>query len=352
MVFPTQRQECFFAGHVAAFEYLGGVPARLSYDNLKTAVKVVLEGKNRQEQERFVAFRSHYLFASRFCTPGQGHEKGGVEHGVGYVRRNFMTPLLAGESYAELNEQLLAACQADDIRRVDRQPETIGEMWQAEKGKLRGLAARFACCSSHEVSLNPYSQVVFETNRYSVPVEKAKKHLVLRAWPFHIEILAQEQIIARHVRCYGREEDRLDPLHYLNLLAERPGAFEHATPMRHWRAAWPASYERLLEHLRQSNRANLAQASLASVESRAVRSFIQILMLHQTYPAELVEQAIEQALVQGVAHLEGITFCLNRLLDPTPSLPPLSLTDYPLLANIGLQPIQLADYNQLLRGIQ
>ena len=93
MAFPTQKQESFFAGHVQAFQYFGGVPRRLTYDNLTTAVLRVLKGRNRQEQEAFIVFRSHHLFESHFCTPGQGHEKGGVEHGVGYARRNFMVPI-------------------------------------------------------------------------------------------------------------------------------------------------------------------------------------------------------------------------------------------------------------------
>ena len=65
MAFPSQKQECFYAGHVAAFDYLSGIPRRLSYDNLKTAVKRVLQDRQRQLQERFILFRSHYLFA---CT--------------------------------------------------------------------------------------------------------------------------------------------------------------------------------------------------------------------------------------------------------------------------------------------
>jgi transposase len=86
MAFPTQRQECFFYGHVKAFEHFGGVPHRISYDNLGTAVKLVFEhsgraGRPRKEVQAFVSFRSHYLFESHFCTPGQGHEKGQVEHG-------------------------------------------------------------------------------------------------------------------------------------------------------------------------------------------------------------------------------------------------------------------------------
>src|SRR5215207_6222540 len=58
MAFPTQRQEAFFDGHVHAFAFFGGVPARLTYDNLTTAVRRVLEGHNREEQQAFVSFRS------------------------------------------------------------------------------------------------------------------------------------------------------------------------------------------------------------------------------------------------------------------------------------------------------
>ncbi|MEZ4708308.1 MAG: IS21 family transposase [Caldilineaceae bacterium] len=347
MAFPTQRQEAFLAGHVAAFAHLGGVPQRLIYDNLKTAVKRVLEGRNRQEQARFVAFRSHYLFESRYCTPGAGNEKGQVEDGVGYARRNFMTPLLQVADYGELNAQLLAACTADEVRRVDRQPQPIGEMWQSEQPHLRPIPAAYDCGSHHDVTLNRYSQVVFETNRYSVPVELAQKHLVLKAYPFHIEILTPTACIAHHARCYAREQDILDPLHYLPLLAERPGAFEHATPMRQWRAQWPPVYEDLLAQLR----AKAEGASAAQQESRAVRSFIQILMLHAEQPPEVVEQAITQALAVGMAHLEGVTFCLHRLLDPAPTLPTLPLDNHPQLMALGAQPLVVARYNQLLGGV-
>jgi len=94
MTFPAQKQEAFFEGHVRAFEHFGGVPHRLSYDNLTRAIKPLVEGRSREEQRAFIAFRSYYLFSSHFCTPGQGHEKGGVEHSVGFSRRNFLVPIL------------------------------------------------------------------------------------------------------------------------------------------------------------------------------------------------------------------------------------------------------------------
>jgi transposase len=89
MAFPSQKQEAFFYGHVCAFEHFGGVPWRISYDNLSTAVRLMPEGKVRREHRQFIAFRSYYLFESHFCQPEAGWEKGGVEASVGNTAQNF-----------------------------------------------------------------------------------------------------------------------------------------------------------------------------------------------------------------------------------------------------------------------
>jgi len=66
MAFPSQKQEAFFFGHVCAFEHFAGVPWRISYDNLPTAVQILAQGKGRRENPTFVSFRSYYLFESHF----------------------------------------------------------------------------------------------------------------------------------------------------------------------------------------------------------------------------------------------------------------------------------------------
>lgn len=96
--FTHARQEAFFQGHAHAFAFWGGVPGTLTYDNLKSAVKNILEGKNREENQRFVAFRSAYLFDSRFCNPAKGNEKGRVENMVKFMDRNLFTPIPQVES--------------------------------------------------------------------------------------------------------------------------------------------------------------------------------------------------------------------------------------------------------------
>lgn len=342
MAFPTQRQEAFFWGHVQAFAHFGGIPQRISYDNLKSAVQRILRGRNRKEQESFARLRSHYLFESRYCTPGAGHEKGGVESDVGDVRRNFLTPLPQVADFSELNQLLLAACLADDERHPDRATQSRAQLWEAERPHLTPLPAHaFACCVSRQVTLNGYSQVTFETNRYSVPGHLARKQMVLRAYPFHIEIVADNQVIASHVRCYDRQQEILDPLHYLPLLAQRPGAFEHALPLRRWREEWPPAYEALLTGLRHQS----------DSESQAVRSFVQVLEMHRSYAADAVQAAVEAAVAEGLVSVAGVRFCLDRLLDVTPSLPPLDLSPRPQLVLVEEGLPSLANYDRFLQEV-
>jgi len=338
MAFPAQKQEAFFEGHVHAFRHLGGVTHRLAYDNLKAAVQKVLEGHTRREQERFVIFRSHYLFESHFCTPGQGHEKGGVEHEVGFARRNFMVPIPEVASFDELNAHLLAACLADDLRKVDGHEVTIGQAWQMEKPYLLPLPEwDFDCCTIKPVNLIPYSQVEFDTNRYSVPADTLYRNLVIKAYPFRVKILHGNDTLAEHPRCYGHKQDIFDPLHYLPLLEQRPGAFEHAKPIRRWRKQWPAVYEQLLARLRADER-----------ESQAVREFVGILKLHKDYPAELIETAVAQAFQFGCIHADGVKLCLHQLLHPAETVPALDLSGRSQLIGVGNQPVDLRRYEQLL----
>jgi transposase len=160
MAFPFQKQEAFFEGHIQAFHFLGGVPRRITYDNLKTAVYRILEGHCRQEQRAFTAFRSYYLFESRYCTPAQGHEKGGVENDVGYAQRNFFAPIPKVKSFAALNEKLQQACLDDMQRRVRGESDTVAEVWRREKAALLPLdQVDFPACSNHVATVNPYCTV-------------------------------------------------------------------------------------------------------------------------------------------------------------------------------------------------
>jgi len=340
--YPTQKQECFFEGQAAAFTFFEGVPYRLSYDNLKAAVLRVLKGRARAEQRRFTAFRSHHLFEAHFCTPGEGHEKGGVENGIGYAQRNLFVPLIKAGSWDEVNAQLLKRCQAEDARTVRGQKQTIGEMFAQEQAVLLPLPPHgFRCCAHAEVTLNGYGQVTYETNRYSVPVKQARKQLILHAYPFRIEILDDTRVIATHARCYGREQEMLDPLHYLPLLEQRPGAFEYARPMRVMRQTWPAVYERALTYFQQPD-----------TDTGGIRELVRILRLLEAFPAAEVEAAVAAALQYGKLSVDAVRLHLRQTLQPDRVSEPLDLTGLTqadTLKAVGQQPLHLARYNRFLQ---
>lgn len=149
MAFPFQKQEAFLEGHERAFRFFGGVLWCIAYDNLKTAVYRILSGRNRTEQEVFITFRSYYLLESCYCTPGQSHEKGGVENDAGYTLRNFMAPLPRVNSYAELNEHLLSTCLEDMNRRPRGQKSTVAELLEEERSLLLPIPVQdYPACTS------------------------------------------------------------------------------------------------------------------------------------------------------------------------------------------------------------
>jgi len=243
--YPRQTQEVLFDGLASSFEFFGGVPRELWFDNLKSAVHKILKGSRREEQQDFIAFCNHYLFAAEFCNLQAAWEKGGVEGRVGYSRRNWLIPLMAFASWEALNDYLREQCQAEFSRRLRGKQDTVGERLARERDHFLPLPKqRYPCCKRVPVQPNHLSLVSYDHNRYSVPVEHAHEKLMLRAYPERVELVLGEERLAVHPRCWGREQDILDPQHYLSLLARRPRAFARAKPLKVWRQQWPAVFDR------------------------------------------------------------------------------------------------------------
>ena len=137
--YPAESSEAFCEGHNTSFEFFGGVPRSILYDNLKLAVARILGDGTSRRTRIFSELQSHYLFADRFGRPGKGNDKGKVEGLVGYARRNFMVPIPRAASFAELNAQLLECCRRrlnDPLRGHD---ETIGDRLARDREALLRL---------------------------------------------------------------------------------------------------------------------------------------------------------------------------------------------------------------------
>ena len=123
-----ESQACFQDGHVHAFDFLGGVPRRLAYDNLKSAVMTVGQGSDRRLNRHFVALRSHYLFETRFCNVASGNEKGHVENLDKHSQRPYMAPLPCVASLEALNVHLEQPCRNELDKKAPRRQETRGAL--------------------------------------------------------------------------------------------------------------------------------------------------------------------------------------------------------------------------------
>jgi hypothetical protein len=193
------------------------------------------------------------------------------------------------------------------------------------------------------VSLNRYSQVQVETNRYSVPVDNAQPKLTVKLYPFTVEIYRSDQTepLAIHDRSYDRHQEILDPLHYLSLIRQRPGAIDHAKPLRRWREQWPAVYDDLLAHLRQK-----------WPDGRGAREFVNILYLHREYSETAIAAAVTAALAHRCAHLDGVKLWLTQQQRPELTFPALTLAEKPQLQGVGEQPVRAEAYDALWGGGQ
>lgn len=107
-VFPSENAECVCQALKQIFEYVGGVPTRIVFDNATGVGRRVCD--EVRTTETFAAFAAHYGFAFSFCNPYSGHEKGNVESKVRFVRSNLFVPVPRLRNVDSFNERLLGRC--------------------------------------------------------------------------------------------------------------------------------------------------------------------------------------------------------------------------------------------------
>jgi transposase len=254
--YPHATQSAFLEGMAKGFEFLGGTPAVVRFDNLTLAVARVLRGKQRIQQDRFIAFRSHYLFEASFTTPGirGAHEKGGIENECGRFRRRWLTPMPCFNSWEEFNDYLLAGCIKDLDRRLEGNNQTVGELVMVERPLLRALPAeRFETAALGEARVDQKCRIRVHTNHYSVPASLVGRVITWRLSPLSLEVFYHHALVARHPVLRNRCGERLVLDHYLEVLSHKPGAMAGSLPLHQPRAeGWfDANYEQLWSALRQ-----------------------------------------------------------------------------------------------------
>ena len=339
VAFATQAQEAFLEGHVLAFEYFGGVPARIRYDNLKPAVIRVLKGRDRTESERFTALRSHYGFDSFFCRPGVegAHEKGGVEGEIGRFRRRHLVPVPKVASLGELNELIAAADRLDDDRVITGRPITVGVAFAAEAGALMELPAEgFDCAKLLHARVDNRARVSVRQCFYSVPARYAGRRLPVRLGARSVEIYDGPRLVACHERAAGRYVEVLCLDHYLEVLATKPGALLGATALAQAKARGMFT----MSHQRYWDAARTARG-----DAKGTRALITVLLAHRSLPAAALVTAMDNAVTSGCLDPEAVIIDARRDISP---LAPIAAIG--ALARYDRPAPSLTDYDDLLTG--
>jgi transposase len=329
-------QQAFLEAHEVAFAYFGGVFRLLRYDNLASAVRKILRGQRREETARFVAFRSHWRFAAEFCTPGEGHEKGGVEGEGGYFRRNHLVPVPEVADLDAFNALLLAGCREDEARVLDGRGGPIGAAMATERDHLLPLAAeRFDLADVGFPLVDKQGCVAVKTNLYSVPV-KAGTRVEVRVHPSHVEIWQDGHQVARHERCHSRRQQVLDLDHYLDVLHYKPGALAGSKPLEQWRESgrWPACYDEIWERLR-----------VRHGRQNGTRAMVALVMLGREFGHDRLRGAVASAVAMGACDVAAVRYLLTETALHKTRPEPIEVGD---LARYDRPMPTVADYDALL----
>ena len=221
----SEGMEQFLSCHRHAFEFLEGVTAKVVIDNLKVGVLRHPFGQKALFHPRYLDLAAHYGFEPVACNVRKGNEKGRVENGVGFVKKNFLNGLEI-PSFAAVNP---AAIQwRDTVANVRVHGETHRkpiDLFVEEKPRLKPLPVMpYDCAVLRPISANGCCHVVLETNRYSVPHLYASQKLTLKLYPDQLLLFHHEKLIATHPRSYDRRQKISNPDHTRELLVQRKKA--------------------------------------------------------------------------------------------------------------------------------
>lgn len=229
-----QRQETFFACHIHAFEYFGGVPRKVVPDNLKAAV-IRASFDDPQFNRSYIALAEHYGFQISRCQPYKPNQKGGVENDVKYVKNNFLPVFMEhekrlGHEIPRAAEMIKALEKWDEetadvrtIRGVGRSPLEIFE--QEEVAELQPLPQqRWDPILWKDCRVGRDFRIQYEKAFYSVPYRFIGHTVQVAGTASKIRVFFDSELITEHDRAarqwqYVRKSEHAPPHQeeYLNL---------------------------------------------------------------------------------------------------------------------------------------
>jgi len=335
--FPRECTETFQEGHVRAFEFFGGVPKRISYDNSKIAVAKIVGRRGDKRTKEFLRLQSHHLYEHHFCLVRRPNEKGHTEGLVKFSRSNFMVPIPQFDDFEEFNRKLAEDCRQDLQRKLRGKGGTKAELLEDDRmAMLRIPDDRFEARRVENCKVNSLSLVRFDRNDYSVPTQYAYRKVLTVGSLDRVRIVADDRLIAEHVRDWGSETVHYDPVHYLALLERKPNSLDFGKPFEAWDL--PSAFGVLRRRLESDG------------DSDGRREFIRVLRLLENHKVKELADAIDRALEIGAMTVDVIKILVQEGRESPAKL--FRLDDRPHLQDHSIPEPQICKYSALIQHPQ
>ena len=325
-----ESREHFLACHKNALEFFGGTPRVILIDNLKTGVLSHPFGEKAVFNNRYLEFSAHYGFEPRACNVRKANEKGRVENGVGYVKKNFLAGLELPHGLEAMNtasRQWVNGIANVRVHGETRKPPK--ELFAEEK--LLPLPPMGADTSGTRlVRVTNRCRIVLDTNRYSVPSIYASQRLTLKAFADRLCVYHETNLVASHARCYDRHRDFENPDHVKELLDQKRRARD---------AKW------LMNFLALSSRAEFYYQQLSARSLNARIHVNKIVAMIEIWGTDKVARALEDAIECEAYSSQYIENILQQRDRPMPEPGPLHLTRRSDLLELELSEADLTLYD-------
>ncbi len=307
--FPSQELLYWVTGHVHALEFMGGAPAIVVCDNLRSGVT----RPHRYEPDvnaTYAEMAAHYGMAVIPARAYKPRDKAKAESGVLLAERWIIARLRDRRffSVAEANaaiRECVTEINARPFQKMDGSRQALFE--SLERPALRPLPPdRYQFATWRKARVNIDYHVEADRHYYSAPYQLARQQVDVRLSATTVEIFHSSRRVASHVRSFERHRHTTDPAHM---------------PESHRRhAEWTPS--RIIDWAGKTGpaTAGLVQAILSSRThpEQGYRPALGIIRLAGRYGDDRAEAACARALALRSYSYRSVESILRHSLDRQP----------------------------------